>query len=226
MKPLFLSLIILFVLVSGCSTLRTSVRSDVDWSTYSSVEVSVPEPDRWDMRPLVIERLADWGFVPVAGNQQHSDLLATLEVTEGFSLAENGDITTWPKNLLLQLHDRSNGAELAYSRYQLAPTQNPKHGLNLMINDLRKQASKTTGPTPAPHPLEDKNTTTSPLSLPQPPPDETKAEPAAASSLRKSGPATAAAPDPTQPPLDGFNELERAPSDWIPRFKGWQPWER
>lgn len=215
MKPLFLSLIMtLIVLVSGCSTLRTNVRSDVDWSTYSSVAVSVPEPDRWEMRPLVIERLTDWGFVPVVGNQQHSDLLAILEVTEGSSLAENGDITTWPKNLLLRLHDRSNGAELARSRYQLAPTQSPKHGLSLMVNDLRKQTGKTTdAAAQAPQPQENKTAT---IPAASPAPQDTSVE---ASSIP--------APAPTPPASTSLNEPsepEATKSEWTPRFKGWQPW--
>ena len=195
MKPLFSGLIItLVVLVSGCSTLRTNVRKDVDWSTYSSVKVTVTEPDNWKMRPLVIERLTDWGLVPVDGNRQHADLLATLEVTEGSSIAENGSIITWPKNLLLRLHDSSNGAELAHSRYQLAPTQSPKHGLTLMVNDLRKQTSKAMGvAAPPPQPQEDITTT------------------------------TPAAP-PSSPSFAEPSKPEATNSDWVPRFKGWQLW--
>lgn len=222
MKHLFFGLMIIG-LISGCSTLRSNVRNDVNWAAYSSVKISVTEPDRWGLQPLLAERLADWGLMPIEQNQLSADLLATLEVTEGTSLAETGAMTTWPKNLLLRLHDRANGTELARSRYELAATQSPKHGLTLMVNDLRKQTRKTTDTAPAPQPQDNRTATTPTLPAPQATPAEPSAAPATTDSLRDAEPATATTPDATQAPGE-LSEPEPATSDWAPRFKGWQPW--
>lgn len=202
-----LSGLIIIVLISGCSTLQTNVRKDVDWPAYSSVEISVSEPDRWELRSLTAERLANWGFVVVDGNLQHAELLAILEITEGSSLAETGEVTTWPKNLLLRLHDRSNGTELARSRYQLAPTQNPKHGLTLMVNDLRKQTNKVTRLTPRPQPSDNKSATSPTQSSPTTATDSDLASPS----------------PPVAPPVhQELSEPGPATSNWTPRFRGWQ----
>src|SRR6056297_148069 len=209
MKALLYSLMMtVLMLASGCSTLQTRVSNDVDWAAYRSVNVSVTEPDRWELRPLVAERLADWGFVPVEQDHQHVDLIATLEVTEGSSIAETGEEISRPKNLLLRLEDRYNGAELARSSYQLAATQSPRHGLTLMVNDLRKHTRKTraTPPQPTDHQI--------------------------AITPAQKAPATSAdATDLTEPPVPiaipaqkELNEPEPTNSDWVPRFKGWQLW--
>lgn len=209
MRDLLLSLTII-VLLSGCSTLQTSVRNDVDWPAYTSVSVAVTPPDRWELRTLISERLADWGLVPVDATQQPVDLAAVLEVTEGSSLAETGDVVTWPKNLLLRLYDRSNGIELARSSYQLAPTQSAKHGLTLMVNDLRKHTSTTGAAAP---PLNN-NTATAPVPTPAA---------TASRDERASDPAPPA--DTSAPPSGGeLSEPPPASTDWAPRFKGWQPW--
>jgi hypothetical protein len=200
-------LIILFIL-SGCSTLQTNVRSNIDWARYRHVEVSVTEPDRWELRPLVAEQLAGWGLVPVEHNQQTADLSATLEVTEGTGIAETGEETTWPKTLLLRLYDRSSGAELARSRYQLAPTQNPKHGLALMVKDLRKQAGKAMTTTPQPT---DQHTAIAPV--------QTTPAPATDSIAPTKPSSPMATPGHNEP-----GEPESTNSDWVPRFKGWQSW--
>lgn len=222
MKHLLFSFIIL-VLASGCSTLKTSVREDVDWPAYNNVEIVVTEPDHWGLRPLVAERLADWGLVPVTNNQQNSDLLAILEVTEGSSLTETGAVKTWPKNLLLRLVDRSTNSEVARSRYQLAPTQSPKHGLTLMVNDLRKHASKTTGATPQFQTLENKTVDIPPRPSLKPTSVETNITASTNDTDRYSEPA--ALTTPAHPPsLEERNQSKPTKSDWVPRFKGWQLW--
>lgn len=205
---LFASGLITLLILSGCSTLQTNVRRNIDWARYHHIEISVTEPDRWELRPLVAEQLAGWGFLPVEHNQQPADLTARLEVTEGTGIAETGEETAWPKILLLRLYDPSNGTELARSRYQLAPTQSPKHGLALMVKDLRKHTSKIMTTTPQPI---DHNTAIAPV--------QTAPASAANSTAPTKPPVPMTAPGHNEP-----GEPESANSDWVPRFKGWQSW--
>jgi len=222
MKPLLYSLMMtVLVLVFGCSTLQTKVNKNVDWSAYTSVAISVSDPDRWELRPLVAERLAGLGLTPLENNQ-NPDLLAIIEAGEGTSLAETGGTVHWPEDLLLRILDSSDGSELARSRYQLAATQSLRHGLTLMVNDLRKQISTTTGAGSGRPPQVNKTATTSDRAALKPIPAENGASLATVITNNHSEQA-AAAPDSAQP-REEHSTPEAPTSDWVPRFKGWQLW--
>ncbi len=204
------------MLASGCGNLKTSEHNNIDWAGYNRVEIIVSTPDRWQLHPLTTELLADRGLVAVNKLQEQADLKATLEVTESFDLAETGEKTIRPRVLLLRLNDYSTDAELARSRYQLAPTQNPKHGLTLMVNDLFKHAGKAALPKQPEH-----SNLINSMQPALPPTLAPVATPAIATSDLN---AESAAPDAANAlPAPGKpNGPESTDADWFPRFKGWQ----
>jgi len=142
MKNLIIALLLL-LMTTACSTLKTTVRPNVDWSSLSRVEVAITD-DRWNLLPQLSTKLADQGYSIVPSSTGTADLQATLQVTDSSTLSESGATVAWPRDLTLQLLDAKTGAELARSRYQLAPTQQPKQALALMVNDHWKT-------TPQPH---------------------------------------------------------------------------
>jgi hypothetical protein len=222
MKHLIISSLF-FVLLCGCSTLQTRVHKNVDWSAYTSVAISVGEPDRWELRPLVSEQLAGWGMTPVEHNQ-NPDLLVIVEIGQGTSLAETGEVVHWPKDLLLRIHDSSDGSELARSRYQLAPTQQPRHGLALMVNDIQKRTGKATGALQQPQPAANKEAK---AAVPPAPAaftelTTTPSPTASATYLKNTDEKNQPSVSGTPPTLEEGSKAEKTESSWIPQFKGWQ----
>lgn len=214
MKNLVAALLLLLV-TTACSSLQTTIRPHVDWSSLSRVEIAIDD-DRWNLLPLLAARLTDHGYSIVT---DAADLRATLQVADGNTISETGAAIAWPRDLTLQLFAAETGAELARSHYQLAATQSPRHGLDLMLADLHKQIRRPPIGTPVaqskPSEIQPVNTPVQQEVSPNTGPEPHSAATAEITTATESGNTEVAAP---QPALES-EKTDR--SSWLPRFQSW-----
>lgn len=209
MRSVIIALFFL-LLTTGCSTLHTELRNDIDWAAMKTVEMPDPAIDNWNLRPIAEQELKATGLTPLPYGSPAPDLRARFQLDEASDLTETGAVRNRVKSIQLQLFDRSGRVELARSSYELSSTQNLKQGVNALFKGLRKQLRNVGSSGTA---VVQNKPEHSSSDMPQLSPKGAAAD---SSSL-----ATTQVETNQQKAAEQVNLQQKSESTWLPRFQGW-----
>lgn len=199
-------LLLALILLPGCSSIQFENTEDFDWNGVSTIALSEPAEDRWQLRPLIKKELVTMGF-KIASETDEPHLLIGYTTQGKPDLNTDSQVIMRLKSLHITFKEPSSNNSVATLDYSYPPTgdSDPATGVKEAFAAIKKD-------------LHSPRTQPPPGDVQYPPPAHTKSQ-----TLKESS-TTEKNLEPKEP-RPKAQEKEPKPletqSPWLPKLKSW-----